>query len=277
MLLRLLLQDGIDHALCLVLHIRLDIGIGLLDIKRHVEGVARRLRDGDAVVQGKTGGDRPEGHDDAPRAVASDLAGLGAFGEVGSVDELVPEADSDNKGDKSRRELARALHGEDGSHHGAPPSRGCELRGDDGREGIVAADTNAHYHPPEDEHAGDADGPAGAGKGLDERRKDNNGELNTVHLSTTYLVGEPAKEELPDDGTARGSRLQSRVNAGGQGAGVAAEVGVEGRRSLPEDHAKHGGDEVDGEDIVGVSKEADARDDDSADVVPTEEKQDMLD
>ena len=184
------------------------------------------------------------------------------------MDERVPERDSHDERDEGGSELTGALHGEHCSHHGTTPARRRELGRDDSGQRVVTPNTDPHDHPPEDQQPGHANGPAGPGEGLDESCEDDDGELDAVHLPPAHLIGEPAEEELADDGAARRGGFEGGIDAGGEDAKVAANIRVEDGRALPEDHAKHGSDEIDGEDVIGIGEEADARDDDSADMVP---------
>lgn len=92
--LHLLLPYEINLALLLMINIRPDIGIGLLDIVRDIERIPRGFRDRDAVVQRKDGRHGAEADDDAPGAIAGELAAHVAAGEgTGGVDEGVAEGE----------------------------------------------------------------------------------------------------------------------------------------------------------------------------------------
>lgn len=122
-----MLGDGINHTFSFILNVGLDIGVTFLDIEGDIKSVAWGLGNGDAVVERKAGRDGPKGDDDAPRAVTSNLAGVGAVEELGGMNEGVTEADGDDEGDESSRKLTSALHGEHGCHHGTPPACGSKL------------------------------------------------------------------------------------------------------------------------------------------------------
>jgi len=116
---------GFVVATGLALHVGSDVGIGLFDVVLDVKGVSWRLGNGDAVVQREAGRDGAHTDDNAPGPVGSYSAGCVALRLVLDVDVRVLEGDGGNEGNHGRHEQAKALHGEDGSDHGATPaSRG---------------------------------------------------------------------------------------------------------------------------------------------------------
>jgi hypothetical protein len=110
----------------------LDIGAGLHDITRDIEGVARSLRDGQTVVEGDAAWNGTESDDHTPHLVDGAGADSVAVGRVNSAGERGLEACGDDQGDDPGTELTHALHSEDGAHHGSTPLGRCELRCDDG-------------------------------------------------------------------------------------------------------------------------------------------------
>jgi hypothetical protein len=73
------------------------------------------------------------------------------------------------------------------------------------------------------------------------------------------LLGEPPKENHADDDAGTRRRFECLVDRVGEVAAVAT-VAIVGIAAAPEDETEEGGDEVDGEDVVGVEEEADAGD-----------------
>ena len=137
------------------------------------------------------------------------------------------------------------------------------LGGDDRRKRVVAANTNAHHHTPEDDDTDNRSGSRSRGQSLGESGEDDQNELKTVHLLAANDVGQPAETELTEDSATRGSNLDGGIGIGRYHAGVLLGF-------LPVDHAQHGGHQVDGENVVGISEETDTSDDNGTDVVPAE-------
>lgn len=133
----------------------------------------------------------------------------------------------------------------------------------DGRQGIVTTDTDTHNNAPEDQHPDDGHAGGVGGQGLRQGREDNDHQLDAVHALSANAVSQPSKEQLADDGAARGCDLDGSISTGGELA--SASLGI-----LPVDNAQHGDGKVNGEDVVRVSEKANASDDDSADMVPAE-------
>lgn len=165
----------------------LGIFVGLLHIAGDIEGVAGGLGDGEAVVQRDTAGHGTETNQRAPHLVDGHGAIAGAVGGLGRGREGVLEAEGDEEHDEGGAQLAEALHGEDGAHHGPTPLGCRKLGGDDAGEGVVAADTDAHQHTPEDDHAHDGHGGGPAAQSVGEGGEDDDHELQTVHALTTDL------------------------------------------------------------------------------------------
>ncbi|KAH9822789.1 dnaJ homolog-like protein subfamily C member 21 [Teratosphaeria destructans] len=255
--------DLVGDALGGARQVGLDVGAGLDDVAGDVEGVARGLGDGEPVVEGDAARDGAEADDDAPHLVDGQTADAAAVGDGGGGEQALLEPGHDDEGDDAGGELAPALVGEDGGHHGAAPLGGGELGGDDGRQRVVAADADAHEHAPEDEDADDGEAGGGGREGLGQGGEDDEDELEAVHALAADDVGEVAEADLAEDGAAGGGDLDGGVGVGVDLAGVL--VGA-----VPEDDAEHRGHEADGEDVVGVGEEADAGDQDGADVVPAE-------
>jgi hypothetical protein len=121
-----------------------------------------------------------------------------------AVDDVALEGHDRDESDEGGEELAVALGREDAGHHAAADPGSSKLGGDDGRERVVAADTDAHDEsiesksgrqfwrvesrarerqdeagvPPEDEDADDRDGRAVTRKSLGEGGDDDDHELN---------------------------------------------------------------------------------------------------
>lgn len=88
---------------------------------------AKRSRyTGELTVQGNAGGNGAEADQSTPHLVNGNLAGSSALADIGGALELRLEAESEEQHDESSDELANALHGEDGTHHGATPLGGSE-------------------------------------------------------------------------------------------------------------------------------------------------------
>ena len=151
----------------------LDVGSGLDDITRDIEGVTWGLRDGQTVVKGNTSGHSAEADDNTPHLINSDATDAAALVDLGGRKKGLLEADSDDERHDTSSELTDTLHGEDRAHHGSAPLGGSELGGNDGAERVVTSDTNcaivsiasrstlsvntltSHEHTPEDDSAND--------------------------------------------------------------------------------------------------------------------------
>lgn len=108
--------------------------LGLVQIALDVHGVAGGLGDGQSIVQRDAGGNDAQADDDAPHVVDVMV--------VGVLEDDALEAGGDAQSDDGGCEVTETLHGEDGVHHAAAVLGGGELGGDDGREGVVATDTD---------------------------------------------------------------------------------------------------------------------------------------
>ena len=143
-------SDLVGMTLGFTLDVSLGVFTGLLNIASHIEGVPRRLGDGQTEVESNASRNSAETDDDTPHLVngqtANTATGSGSFG--GHQGFL--ETRSNDESDDGRRKLTDSLHGKDGSHHGASPFRRSEsaivrlvsknspelgnlLRSDDGR------------------------------------------------------------------------------------------------------------------------------------------------
>ncbi len=263
-----ILQDGgpIDlvwMTFPLALHVSLDIFAALFDVTGNIEGIAGGFRNGEAEVEGNAAGNGAKANDDSPHLVDGQSANTTALARGFPGHERFLEATGDDESDDGGRELADALHGEDGTHHRTTPFGGGEFGGDDGGQGVIASNANAHHHAPEDDDAHDGHRRRVGGERLGEGGEDDQDQLQAVHAFATDEVGQPAKADLADDGTARSGDLDGGIGGGRDGAGLALGA-------MPVHDAQHGGDEVDGEDVVRIGEEADAGDDDRADMVPAE-------
>lgn len=137
------------------------------------------------------------------------------------------------------------------------------LGSDDTGERVVTTDTDTHEHTPEDEQTNNGDSLGRGRERLSEGSEDDDHELETIHPLTTDNISQDTEPNLTDDGTGRGSDLDGRIGGGGERAGLGLRVGEV-------DNAQHLHDQVDGEDVVGISEETNTSDYDGADVVPAE-------
>lgn len=162
----------IRMPLTLALYVGFYIFLAFLDIASDIKGVAGSFRDGQTIVEGDTSWDGTEPNDDTPRLVDRELANTTAVGDfLGGLERFFETRRTDER-DDGRGELADTLHGEDGAHHSTSPFRSSKpedayqqtlcsrvrlnlLRCDDRRQGIIAADTDAHKDTPEDEDTND--------------------------------------------------------------------------------------------------------------------------
>lgn len=140
---------------------------------------------------------------------------------------------------------------------------GVVLRSDDGRQRVVATNTDTHDDTPEDEDTNDGDSTRVGGESLGESGHDDDDQLNTVHALTTNVIRQVTEEELTNHRTTGGRDLDRSVGGGGDLAGVLGGI-------LPEDNTEHAGGQVDGEDIIGVGEETNTSDDDGTNMIPTE-------
>lgn len=136
------------------------------------------------------------------------------------------------------------------------------LGSDDGRKGVVTTDTNTHQHTPKDEQTDNGHGVRVGRKSLGKSCEDDHDELKTVHLLAADQICENTEANLTDDGAGASRDLDCRVG----GFGDAALAGA--MAALPVDYTQHGGDQVDGEEIVGIGEETNTGDDNCADMVP---------
>ncbi len=121
--------------------------------------------------------------------------------------------------------------------------------------------TEGSYHDdtPEDDDANDVHGRRRGCESLGEGREDDHDQLEAVHALTADDISQGTEAELADDGTGGGGELDGSVGSCGHGT----DAGVV-------DDTEHERQEGDGEDVVRVGEEADAGDDDGADMVPPE-------
>lgn len=117
--------------------VSLDIRAGLDDIARHIEGVARRLRDRKSVIQSNAAWNSAKADDHTPHLINSASANAGAVGSVDSTGERVLETGSDDQSNDASAELAKTLHGKHRSHHGSTPFSCCEFGCDDRGQWII--------------------------------------------------------------------------------------------------------------------------------------------
>jgi len=160
------------------------VGGSDLLISLDIESVSNGFGNGQTEVECATGGYGAESVDDSPRFVERVLA----VGSAGSDLEGVLEADGAEEGDEGGGELAEALVSKHGGHHCTSPFDGRELGGDDSRQGVVSSNTCAEYDPPEDHHSDDTEGGASPGQGECKGCKDDDHELDSVHLPSALPV-----------------------------------------------------------------------------------------
>ena len=84
--------------------------------------------------------------------------------------------------DRTLTELTPALVGEHRGHHATTDVRRGELGRDDGGQGVVTTDSDAHYEPPYDEDTDDVDRVSLTGDRLTEGCDDDEHELDTIFL-----------------------------------------------------------------------------------------------
>lgn len=112
----------------LAAHVVLGVLVGLLNISLHIESVARRLGDGETVVQRNTARHGTESDERPPHLVHGLGAAVCAVGKLAGALEGIFETKGDEEHDESGAQLAQALHGEDCSHHRSSPLSRGELR-----------------------------------------------------------------------------------------------------------------------------------------------------
>ena len=256
------LADGIGVALAVALEVGARVLGGLLDIASDIEGVAGGFRDGETVVESDAAGDRAEADDHTPHLVHGELAVPVAHGDGLRARQGTLEASGTDQRNETRGQLSDTLHGEDGAHHGASPLRGREFRCDDGRQGVVASDADPHEHTPEDDEADDGHGGRSGRERLREGGEDDEDELESVHLLPTDEIRENPEADLTDDRSSRRGDLDGCIRVGGDRSWLALGV-------FPVDDAQHVGDQIDGEDVVGIGEETDPGHDHGPDVIPS--------
>lgn len=180
--------DTIDISLApLATNVVLGVLIGLLNILLDIKRVPRGLRDGQTVVEGNDSWNGTKTDQSSPHLIyCHDAVTSTGLYRRGSLQGPL-EAEGNEEHDEGGAELANALHGEDGSHHGASPLGGRELGGNDGRQRVVTTDADTHQHTPEDDDADNVDRRRVAGKSVGEGSEDNDHQLHAVHALTTDL------------------------------------------------------------------------------------------
>lgn len=78
------------------------------------------------TVESDAGGNGAKADQGSPHLVDGNLARTGAAANIRGLFELGLEAESQEHHDESGNELANALHGKDGAHHGSTPLGGSE-------------------------------------------------------------------------------------------------------------------------------------------------------
>lgn len=121
--------------------------------------------------------------------------------------------------------------------------------------------TNKTYHQntPEDDSSNDIDRRRRRSQSLCKGSKDDDDQLEAVHALPADNISKRTKTKLANDRAGRGSELDGSVRGGGHLADARVV-----------DNAEHGGQKRGREDVVRVGEEPDARDDDSADMIPAE-------
>lgn len=102
-----------------------------------------------------------------------------------------------------------------------------------------------HENTPEDDQTDNGDGWRWRRESLSESCKDDEDQLETIHLLTSNDIGEVSKTQLPENGSTRCSDLD-----GGIGVGWDGSVGF---LVLEEGNTQHGRDQVDSEDLTSIS------------------------
>lgn len=279
-------SDFIWYTLGGASEVSLDIRTTLDDVPGDIEGVARSLGNGQTEVEGDGARNCTHSNDDTPHLVdgleADAIARSDDSGGVLAVggQERLLEPNGDNQSDETGSKLTETLHGKDGSHHSASPLGGSEFRGNDGRQWIVCGalawlfeipshsckrtttDTDSHEHTPEDDGTSNRESSGVRSESLCDSAKDDDDQLETVHLLATNDISEETESKLTNDGASRGSDLDGGVGRDGD---LAGSVGF-----LPVNYPQHGGNDTNGEDVVGIGEETDTSDEDGANVVPAE-------
>ena len=125
---------------------------------------------------------------------------------------------------------------------------------------LTTTNTDAHQYTPENEYTNDGHSRRIGGDGLSERGEDDQDELETVHLLAAHHVGEPPKTKLSNNGATRRRNLDRSIR------GLRDAAALFGR--VPVDRAEHVRHHTDGEDVIRVGEEANAGDENGANVVP---------
>ena len=129
--------------------------------------------------------------------------------------------------------------------------------------GPLTTNTDTHQHSPEDKETNNRDGRRGSRQGLGQRSEDDDDQLQPIHPLTTHDIGKSTEPNLTYDRTSRRRNFDGRIRIGRDVSGLALCV-------VPVDDTQHGGNQVDGEDIVGIGEETNARHDNGAHMVPAE-------
>ena len=115
--------------------------VGLLNVTGDIESVARRLGNGEALVERDTSWDDANSDESAPHLVDSYSALTVTVRVASNSLKGVLKTSDKAKHDKSTTELTETLHSKDGTHHGTTPLGSGELGGDNGGERVITTDT----------------------------------------------------------------------------------------------------------------------------------------
>ena len=148
------------------------------------------------------------------------------------------------------------------SYHLQLPAR-VLLGGNNRRQWVITTDADTHHHTPEDQKTNDRHRWRGSGQGLSQGAEDDEDQLQSVHLLPANEIGKDTEANLSQDGTTRCCDLDGSIRVFRDGSRLRF-----GR--MPVYNTQHSGDEVDGEDVIGVCEEAYAGDDNGSHMVPTE-------
>lgn len=222
-----------------------NIALGLVEVVLDIQDVTGGLGNGQTEVDGDEGRQASETNDDTPDIV--EVVDVGLDGGL--------EGSEEDDGDDTGGEVSKSLHGKDSGHHGTATVGGGELRGNDGGKGIVTTDTDTDNDTPDDQGSREREDITVSRESLTEGSNNNNHQLDTVHALASQAIGKGTESDLTDEGSNRGSDLDTKIQIRGEGTTVV-------------DHAQHGGDEVDSEQIVGIGEETDTGDQTGADVEP---------
>lgn len=228
-----LLEDGCNIALSLV------------EVVLDIQDVTGGLGDGQAEVDGDEGRQASETNEDTPDVV--EVVDIGLDGGL--------EGSEENDSDDTGGEVTESLHSKDSGHHGTATVGGGELGGDDGRKGVVTTDTDTDNDTPDNQSSRERENITVSRESLTEGSNNNNHQLDTVHALASQAIGKGTESDLTEEGSDRGSDLDTKIQ-------------IRGESTIVVDHAQHGGDEVDGEQIVGIGEETDTGDQTGADVEP---------